>query len=96
MTRRAKSARAIRELDGLKGRNSHSQLCIFLAELCDLVAILAATSTTGGRGSVRAGIGTRLAQRLALPEGLSGARAEYSMPEFPVAPIIRPTRCNGI
>ena len=50
MTRQAKSARAIRELDGLKGRNSHSRLCIFLAELCDLVAMLAATSTTGGRG----------------------------------------------
>ena len=43
-----------------------------------LRAVLAAMSTRGGRGSVRAGIGTRLARRLALPECLGGARATHN------------------
>ncbi len=40
-------------------------------------AARAAASLRGGRGSVRAGIGTRLARRLALPGCLKGARAKY-------------------
>ncbi len=39
-----------------------------------LSAARTATSTAGGRGSVRAAIGTRLAQRLALPGCLKSAR----------------------
>jgi hypothetical protein len=42
-----------------------------------LRAVSAATSWAGGRGSVRAGIGTRLARSLALPECLRETRAKY-------------------
>jgi hypothetical protein len=56
----------------------------------EFAAITATASLPGRRGSVRAARGTWLARRLARPKSLSGARAEYNMPGFPVAPI-RPT-----
>ncbi len=57
-----------------------------------LRAVCAATSTWGGRSSVRAGIGPRLARRLALPECLSGARVKYMSRIRPAASCSTLTR----